>query len=310
MASAGSDQGDTEAPEIVYTAGQIPLVPASMEVYCGEKGFAGQSLLGLQHLWRIGRAMKVGWWTVGVAYLSSACEALETQKRVQTVHEAWKAVHREHWLRGKPGSSGEQDEDDGDDGDGDIWDRTHNGYSAYATGARWDDETKRAMVPDRRAVHSGTFVPPCYAVQVEQLPRNVDVEWHSFGLAKGQVRLLAPNLTHVRGTSTFFFTLGIEERSDGGDTELLDRVRAQLMQLVNIARNGKEVHVAYEHVTLYATPTLGKTWAGFVDGLQWIPVKSVWGVEGDSMDGVPYEHASSVALGGVFIGRISLALKE
>jgi diphthine-ammonia ligase len=58
-----------------FIAGQIPLIPHTMalpKAGSGEGGmeeFKLQVVLASQHLWRVGREMRVGWFTSGVAYL-------------------------------------------------------------------------------------------------------------------------------------------------------------------------------------------------------------------------------------------------
>ncbi|OBT51367.1 hypothetical protein VE04_08892 [Pseudogymnoascus sp. 24MN13] len=66
--------------EAVYIAGQIPLVPATMEVVDAadhdlvkgkEGGQAGlQVVLALQHLWRVGLAMDVSFFASGTAVMA------------------------------------------------------------------------------------------------------------------------------------------------------------------------------------------------------------------------------------------------
>ena len=151
-----------EPPELVWLAGQIPLVPASMDMFDGlaptsdsarapdgsvpalqryteppvpgftpatapANAFAGQTALALQHLWRVGRALLVRWWLCGVAYVA-ACPAAETEVavRARTALAAWKAAH--DVVYASSAAAGVHDADDADSADDDnddafdVWD--------------------------------------------------------------------------------------------------------------------------------------------------------------------------------------------
>ncbi|KAF2108960.1 hypothetical protein BDV96DRAFT_467652, partial [Lophiotrema nucula] len=106
--TTSSEAADRPGPQAVYVAGQIPLVPASMEMYM-KYGFKGQTALALQHLWRIGRATNVRWWTAGVAYISSATWTCSTEEAVLAAQTAWKAIHNSTL---KPTDTTEEEEED------------------------------------------------------------------------------------------------------------------------------------------------------------------------------------------------------
>jgi diphthine-ammonia ligase len=169
-----SDDDEPSGTEIVHIAGQIPLVPMSMELY-NEHGFKGQTLLALQHLTRIGRTMKVGRWVAGVAFIS-ACDANEASTRVQTAQAAWSAIH----TANKPP---EEDIDENSDTEQaravDPWDM-RNLHGALA----FDDTTLRSPIPNPDILAPDTAItPPCFVVQVSQLPRDAPIEWSALGLA-------------------------------------------------------------------------------------------------------------------------------
>ncbi|KAF2176711.1 hypothetical protein K469DRAFT_399013 [Zopfia rhizophila CBS 207.26] len=256
----GNAKWNGEGPQVVYLAGQIPLVPASMKVV--EGGFQVQAVLALQHLWRIGRAMDVGWWTVGVGYISD-CEPGEAISRAGIAQAAWKTIHEV--LK--------QEEKDDEDEDIDVWDRIHGINPRQTT----SDTTIRHPLPDWDAINGVPVIPPCFIVQVWELPRNVDIEWWSIGVAKCKVStilLTSPPsyLTSALGTRTRFIAVAIGER-DVADLDL-DRT------LGGKVGGGVE----WEHCTLYASPALPGDVLEKVRGAQWVPCKRVW-VDGKELLG-------------------------
>jgi diphthine-ammonia ligase len=274
LSASPSDESDIqERPEVVYIAGQIPLIPASMEVFT-EEGFRGQAVLALQHLWRIARVMHVQWWTPGVAYISD-CSSDEAESRVQIAQEAWRAIH-EHYLV-------EDEEDEGEDDDIDPWDlkNRHHGF-----GQPISDTTHRTPIPDSAAVLKGpALAPPAFVVQVSALPRNVDIEWHANGLSKCHIVCQNSSASiHVSNTNSRFFSSEIEIGCTSEDA------RTRLEDMF-----GNLASVEWEHVTLYASPQMDGKWAEALKewkGIQWVPCKGVWGEGGKSIIGLLVGRAS------------------
>lgn len=165
---------------VVYVAGQIPLVPASMEVLQVEDSnnktdsesksemqlFQEQACLALQHLWRIGKAMSVSWWTGSIAFITGGGDV-----RMKSIiaWEIWKGVHqKELW------------EEDGVEEDGlDAWDRKYGGLGSLVTG-----EIEVQSLPDvaRLSLSPADKPPGFFAVQVDGLPRGCNIEWQGLGV--------------------------------------------------------------------------------------------------------------------------------
>ena len=74
--------------EAVHVAGQIPLVPQSMEMLAGT--FQEQAVLSLQHLWRIGQERGVDVWPWGVAFLPSTDHA---SVHAEAARKVWLHAH-------------------------------------------------------------------------------------------------------------------------------------------------------------------------------------------------------------------------
>ncbi|KAK1985374.1 hypothetical protein LZ30DRAFT_779171 [Colletotrichum cereale] len=158
----------------VAIAGQIPLVPASMILPTETTGnLETQIVLSLQHLWRIATEMKVQLWASAVAYFPRTPEAAEKRRQSRLAAAAWKGVHA-------PG----EDEDGDNEGGPDLWDRKFN--PAYMS--LGGDAPAPQKLPDWSVVKGATEedegegkrpVPPFFAVEVEELPRQAGVEWHA-----------------------------------------------------------------------------------------------------------------------------------
>ncbi|KAI0395791.1 adenine nucleotide alpha hydrolases-like protein [Xylariaceae sp. FL0594] len=189
----------TSVPLAVSIAGQIPLVPASMELLaastpdCGGHGI----ILALQHLWRIGVEMQVRWWTSAVAYFPAAPCPEVMRRQAMLAEAAWQAAHTWPQLEGLPDEDGEDSEDEEDDGP-DLWDRRHNPqFMTYGGGDEdggpplplpdwsvlemFDPELESKQLLEMKL----SQMPAFFAAEVEELPRQAGVEWHAhLGIAE------------------------------------------------------------------------------------------------------------------------------
>ncbi|UKZ62949.1 uncharacterized protein TrAtP1_004179 [Trichoderma atroviride] len=173
-ASAKADETGVRA---IYIAGQIPLIPASMSLPpLSETSYAMQIDLSLQHLWRIGLEMKVQLWSSAVAYFAKSSSPDEMKRYAKAAGLAWKLAH------------GSPEDDEDDESELDPWDLKHN--SQYASLGS-SQENARAKLPDwsiftlRQQNEPDSCIPPFFAAEVEELPRQSLVEWHAHvGLSK------------------------------------------------------------------------------------------------------------------------------
>ncbi|KAL5347093.1 hypothetical protein ACLOAV_008236 [Pseudogymnoascus australis] len=137
--------------EGVCIAGQIPLVPATMEI-----------VLALQHLWRVALAMDVGFFASGTAVMAR-CGLEVARRRARLAGVAWAERHRVLV------------EEEGEEEDVDLWELTNRRGEEMMGGERLE---KR--LPEWERVEGeggGLGVSPFWAAEVESLPRGVDVEW-------------------------------------------------------------------------------------------------------------------------------------
>ena len=236
------------AGELVYIAGQIPLVPITMELVspstlsssspsspsspCSNVtaintptttttttrlmtdtadddeadllSFRTQTALSLQHLFRIGKTMKISWWTGAVAFIT----APDSQRKARMAYQAWKSVH------GRSSSSSSvlnikssiitnnnkgPDDDDDDDDDGlDAWDKKYGaGRKTFCLGGgELEKEEGHKKIPNWEHVQQeggGGLVPGFFAVEVSELPRHALVEWSSLGLRHSHITLSSPS---------------------------------------------------------------------------------------------------------------------
>ncbi|KAF7542361.1 hypothetical protein G7Z17_g11647 [Cylindrodendrum hubeiense] len=163
----------------ISIAGQIPLIPATMLLPApSNTSYEMQIVLSLQHLWRVAQELKVQYWTSSVAYFPRSESMADMERNAKVAGLAWKQAH------GSP-----EDEDTDDENGPDLWDLKYN--PAYQTLAGNDAHEARRLVPDwsiltlRQQNEPETCIPPVFAVEVEELPRQSAVEWHAHkGLSK------------------------------------------------------------------------------------------------------------------------------
>ena len=170
---------DDNRCEFVHVAGQIPLVPASMEIFKAPS--VDQALLALQHLWRIGQERNVDLWTWAVAFLPHL-DGVEGMRLPHLAAKIWKQAHLTT-VQGNSVSPEADDEDDDDESGVDAWDL---GYSRMGTGHVIPTVGKhRHILPNVAALarlSDRSWTPPLIVAEVEALPRSAPVEWHSHGL--------------------------------------------------------------------------------------------------------------------------------
>ncbi|KAK3180676.1 hypothetical protein K4F52_008026 [Lecanicillium sp. MT-2017a] len=163
--------GQPVGPKGIYIAGQIPLVPNSMLLPEPSATSAEeQVVLSLQHLWRIGSEMKVQWWTSAVAYFSKSVSPETMPGYARLAGRAWSSIHQP------------SDEDDDDANGPDPWDLKYNPqYMLLGS----NESAKPRPLPDWEALPLGqqnepdSCIPPVFAAEVEELPRQSSVEWHA-----------------------------------------------------------------------------------------------------------------------------------
>ncbi|KAE8352910.1 hypothetical protein BDV28DRAFT_157462 [Aspergillus coremiiformis] len=240
---------------LIYIAGQIPLEPASMDMVTGSESwlesYSLRAVLSLQHMWRIGAAMQVGWWLGAVAYLTGADHI---GAKAQVAWRLWETMHTQHK------DSDEEDEESTLD----AWDIRYGGR-AYEQPIK----SEAAALPNMSVVQSDVLIPPFFAVQVAQLPRDSDIEWQGLGYQCDGLKMAAEELDFGHKIDTItdenLRYTGIEI-NDHGDLEsclqrILDRYSTQ---------------PGVSHAVLYTAQPLSRTiWPG-----QIVPCTSIWGQKG------------------------------
>lgn len=193
-ARGGERMGESTSssePALVFVAGQIPLVPMTMEPLGGleESGwFFKHVCLALQHLWRIGRERRVLWWMGGVAYLVSDTE--EGRNRARAAWLAWRMVHERGFETGKgPREEEGEEEEEEEEQEWDAWDRKYGGKGSFAAAERpiHLPDFERVIFEGRDCAADGT-VPGFFAVQVDELPKGCSIEWQALGVKNGHVK--------------------------------------------------------------------------------------------------------------------------
>ncbi|CRK35157.1 Diphthine--ammonia ligase like protein [Verticillium longisporum] len=166
---------DLTTTRSIFIAGQIPLWPALMAIPA-EAEISAQITMSLQHLWRIAADQHVQLWSSAVAYFPRTHDMGGMRTKASLAAEAWQAAHF---------YATDGEEETGPD----PWDRKYNPEFMTFGDATGDSVS---TLPDSDVIKvsleddddNKPFIPPFFAAEVEELPRQSGVEWHAhLGLA-------------------------------------------------------------------------------------------------------------------------------
>lgn len=168
---------DAGLVEMVHIAGQIPLVPQSMQVSTTD--FPEQAALSLQHLWRIGQERDVDIWPWGIAFLK---QSNDIPLNAELSCQVWQQVHETGTRRTTKDGSDEDEEGP------DAWDLQYNRFAQSEISSSQMSVGEHLHVLPNLAVFNAIatesmFAPPFIAAEVVSLPRDAKVEWWSMGVA-------------------------------------------------------------------------------------------------------------------------------
>ena len=247
---------------VVYIAGQIPLEPASMELIESSSSepswgetYSLRAVLALQHMWRIGAAMEVGWWLGAVAFFTGTDHI---KARAQLAWKLWQRLH-----------DPEDRESDEEESAVDVWDIKY--------GRRGHEQSrpiKRPQIPNFEIVEaegSKNQIPAFFAVQVDELPRNSDIEWQGLGYRCEGLRLTRTETEFgrtVEATTTENQRYSCIEIDSGAG--LQTKIQRVSEVYATQAQSGAFHCVIYSSQPLPEDCCQGQV----------IPCKSVWGADG------------------------------
>ncbi|EEP77614.1 hypothetical protein UREG_02463 [Uncinocarpus reesii 1704] len=261
---------------VVYIAGQIPLDPSSMELARPETGsgdrisiFTHHATLSLQHLWRIGRAMKVQWWLGAVAFIAKGDEI---PAKVVATSDIWERMTTPNTL---------SDEDEDEESTLDAWDIK---YGRKQDLSRIKPTISR--LPDFEIVGSPTKVAPFLAVEVDELPRGSDIEWQGLGIRSAHTEITEENLngiyiSHSLGPFGEYVVVGIEK---GESTDAAESVQKAMDLARTRAKEVTRCHtIIYDPLFACRRELPGQA----------VPCRSVWGRGGREFAAAIVLHAKS-----------------
>lgn len=277
---------------LIYIAGQIPLEPASMQVYNPPPGeetigwynpFVSRSVLALQHLWRIGRAMEADWWLGAVVFLAGDENIFAKAKAAWDI---W-----EHMNRDPSSLTAGAKEGDGNDDETpefDCWDIKYGNQRDL--GNLSSSKGVRKSLPNFDVVRGSVCTPPFFAVQVAALPRAVDIEWQGLGTRSNllttseetQINNRPWTLEHSQGAGVgSFYYMGIQN-GDAQPTQ--DDLEAHIHDTIEFVK-AREIDMHGENIDhVYSTVyTSYRLRGSFWQVGQIVPCKSVWGSKGSKL---------------------------
>jgi len=159
---------------LVYISGQIPLAAPTMDLPRPEDlpiGSEGamlefQTVLAMQHMWRVARAMKVSGYASVMGYTTSS-QGADIMNRAWAEHISIKHHH---------GDSGNDAEGDNDTPNPKLWESAQDEDLVDQTPYEGEDMDRISRVI------TDSNVPPLLVVQVPELPRGVPIEWVALGI--------------------------------------------------------------------------------------------------------------------------------
>ena len=160
-------------PEVVHMAGQIPLVPHTMELL--NQCFCYQAILSLQHLWRVAQERKVDIWPCGVALLA---ESEDIANRAALADAVWSTAKDQ---RAHNEDLGEEETMTGFD----VWYQQR--LSGHPNLRPSSVGNHLHTLPNPKVYElQPDFHPPLVMPEVRSLPRDASIEWWSTGIANAQ----------------------------------------------------------------------------------------------------------------------------
>jgi diphthine-ammonia ligase len=168
----------------VFVSGQIALVPASTDLYHPSGvsplvGFLHEAVLSLQHLMRIGKTMKVLFWSSTVVFIATS-EDSDIRERIDVVRNVWRAYSD---LTAACEESLEEDEGEGFD----VWHMQNRQFTGKQHAAESDEASGRGIL-----LQGGLT-----AILVDSLPRGAAIEWVGTG-KHAQMDAVSSELFHLK----------------------------------------------------------------------------------------------------------------
>ena len=294
---------DDEAPAVVYVAGQIPLVPSSIEVVTRTRpseesqseqdraSFRLQTTLALQHLWRIGKAIDVAWWVGALAFVVAGEDDIKDKASIAAL--AWRKIHIPE-IDGKSIEGSTPTDDTGFD----VWnERCTEGRSTLTTGHKnkvLPDSSCLSVVPDDggKTMNGHSVVPPFFTIEVAQLPRSSQIEWQGLGVSRAAVSFFEPIQEH--GNSITACSMVSNEKIFGfigiGVSSMEDQVYNQIDAAISrLLQRCRIPGTAEGHRTIYTPLEIDMNRLR----AQVIPCRSVWNIQGEELSAalvVEYER--------------------
>lgn len=174
--SVPASSGEENSQRVLYVAGQIPLIPASMDLISLKAAdddliaFSRQAVLAAQHFVRIGRAMQVKDWACGIAFITALSDE-DAKSKADSTRRVWEGLHQSV----SDSNAGSQDADAADDEDFDVWNVAH-GLQRNLAFTRESVQTNIHTTAERERT-----VPQLVVIKVEGLPRAASMEWAVYG---------------------------------------------------------------------------------------------------------------------------------
>lgn len=210
---------ETIESSTIRVSGQIPLIPNTMQLPTSDISpypVSFQLTLSLQHLWRIGKVLMVGWWTSIIMYIPHNHLVNDTvPEEAIMASNIWAKLHE--FKNGNSIRSVTADASTGELGnesnheleiesdEPDLWEERYDAARRSHCGATCSTSPGKTHLPDWSLLdnHSDRQQPPLFTIEVHALPRGSRCEWHAqlgipLSVGPGQIflhSLISPHYT-------------------------------------------------------------------------------------------------------------------
>ena len=184
-----SSDDNASEESLIYVAGQIALVPSSMEIFPrteakSDDAILAQIVLSLQHASRVGRAMGVTAWATALAFVVADSSAI-ARCYADVARRTWEAFHESESPQVGDTATVSDDDDSFD-----VWDLKY--------GSARTSESLVASA-SRKASNSSPIqsAPLLHVVRADALPRNASIEWVMFGISGSANNVRVPHVEYL-----------------------------------------------------------------------------------------------------------------
>lgn len=205
--------------------------------------------------------MNVNWFTGAIAFLATDSISAIKSKAIQA-GKAWTQIHEAQ----NSNESGEEEEER------DLWEEKHH----------YDLQIRGGTNTPKQFPNKGTYTPPFFAAEVQELPRQSLIEWQAILGLRGEHLTYSSQFDEDHGTMHFFETAEI-----CGTGHFIVAVPVEISEVAAIAiRNWLQfMNVEAVPQAAYLDVNVKEFWGSDM-AASVVPFKSLWDSDGNRLAAV------------------------